>query len=93
MNRPVGGRRRQSTGRGIRWSPRVVPFPIAAGQPAGGHPGTRGGSSVTDEQRDPGTDVIEPDAPVAEADDLDDLDDVDFDLDEVENKIAPLALA
>ncbi|GGM73548.1 hypothetical protein GCM10011609_06690 [Lentzea pudingi] len=25
--------------------------------------------------------------------DLDDLDDVDFDLDEVENKIAPLALA
>ncbi|MEU2156231.1 ammosamide/lymphostin RiPP family protein [Streptomyces sp. NPDC019396] len=37
-------------------------------------------------------------APQAEAEDteleaLDDLDDVDFDLDEVENKIAPLALA
>ncbi|MGW2022453.1 ammosamide/lymphostin RiPP family protein [Streptomyces decoyicus] len=28
-----------------------------------------------------------------EVDDLADLDDIDFDLDEVENKIAPLALA
>ncbi|TYR62711.1 ammosamide/lymphostin RiPP family protein [Streptomyces parvus] len=28
-----------------------------------------------------------------EIDDLADLDDIDFDLDEVENKIAPLALA
>ncbi|MGW7364405.1 ammosamide/lymphostin RiPP family protein [Streptomyces sp. NPDC054841] len=32
-------------------------------------------------------------APDAELESLDDLDDVDFDLDEVENKIAPLALA
>jgi hypothetical protein len=32
-------------------------------------------------------------AQVDELEDLDDLDDVDFDLDEVENKIAPLALA
>lgn len=30
---------------------------------------------------------------VAESDELADLDDIDFDLDEVENKIAPLALA
>ncbi|TYC14356.1 ammosamide/lymphostin RiPP family protein [Actinomadura syzygii] len=29
----------------------------------------------------------------ADADDLDDLDDLDFDLEEVEDKIAPLALA
>lgn len=29
----------------------------------------------------------------AQVEDLDDLDDIDFDLDEVENKIAPLALA
>jgi hypothetical protein len=33
------------------------------------------------------------DAQVDEVEELDDLDDVDFDLDEVENKIAPLALA
>jgi hypothetical protein len=32
-------------------------------------------------------------AQYAELEDLDSLDDVDFDLDEVENKIAPLALA
>lgn len=31
--------------------------------------------------------------PVEVIEDLDDLDDIDFDLDEVENKIAPLALA
>lgn len=31
--------------------------------------------------------------PEARVEDLDDLDDIDFDLDEVENKIAPLALA
>ncbi|MEU6064757.1 MULTISPECIES: ammosamide/lymphostin RiPP family protein [Streptomyces] len=47
----------------------------------------------------PAADVRTEDAPAdAESQDtelegLDDLDDVDFDLDEVENKIAPLALA
>ncbi|MFE7528110.1 ammosamide/lymphostin RiPP family protein [Kitasatospora sp. NPDC057542] len=47
------------------------------------------------------TEALAPEAEAAEAetaedtelDALDELDDVDFDLDEVENKIAPLALA
>lgn len=45
-------------------------------------------SEVKDATADTGEDT-EPEG----LDDLDDLDDVDFDLDEVENKIAPLALA
>ncbi|WP_067455055.1 ammosamide/lymphostin RiPP family protein [Actinomadura macra] len=42
---------------------------------------------------DPAVDGLGADAEAADQDDLDDLDDLDFDLDEVENKIAPLALA
>ncbi|TYK51437.1 ammosamide/lymphostin RiPP family protein [Actinomadura decatromicini] len=44
-------------------------------------PEAAGGEAVVDDGID------------AEDDDLDDLDDLDFDLEEVEDKIAPLALA
>ncbi|PPK67102.1 hypothetical protein CLV40_10899 [Actinokineospora auranticolor] len=64
----------------------------SADQPDGGAPGPDLGVLATapEQAAEPaGSEAAE----AAELEDLDDLDDVDFDLDEVENKIAPLALA